>query len=230
MKRSELNHYLKKAVDFMEEMQFVLPPFAFFSPEKWVTCGTEYDEIRDATLGWDVTDFGGGDFLQKGLLLFTVRNGVHGNAQYSKPYAEKIMIVEEEQITPFHFHWSKQEDIINRGGGVLLMQVYNATAEEGLADTEVTVSKDGCRLTLPAGSIIRIEPGESVTVHQGLYHSFWAEKGKGKVLAGEVSMTNDDRTDNRFLEPAGRFPEVDEDEKPLYLLATEYPTAKKEQE
>ncbi|EJS87388.1 hypothetical protein AAUPMB_14130, partial [Pasteurella multocida subsp. multocida str. Anand1_buffalo] len=29
-----------------------------------------------------------------------------------------------------------------------------------------------------------------------LYHSFWAEDGV--VLAGEVSMANDDLTDNRF--------------------------------
>ncbi len=227
MKRSELNFYLKNAVEFMKEMQFSLPPFAFFSPEEWTTCGMEYDEIRNAALGWDVTDFGGGDFLKKGLLLFTLRNGVHGDARYTKPYAEKIMVVEEEQVTPFHFHWSKQEDIINRGGGVLLMQVYNATREEKLADTDVIVSKDGCVLTLPAGSIIRIEPGESVTVPRGLYHSFWAEKGRGRVLAGEVSMTNDDHTDNRFLEPTGRFPEVEEDEKPLYLLATEYLAAEK---
>lgn len=224
MKRSELNLYLKSAVDFMRKMQFHLPPFAFFSPEKWVECGAEYDEIRHASLGWDITDFGSGNFNKKGLLLFTVRNGVHGDNRYQKPYAEKIMIVEEEQVTPFHFHWSKQEDIINRGGGLLLMQVYNSTKEETLADTEVTISKDGCKLTLPAGSIIPINPGESVTVPQGLYHSFWAEKGKGKVLAGEVSMTNDDHTDNRFLEPTGRFPAVEEDEKPLYLLATEYST------
>ena len=222
MKRSELNKRLKDAVDFMQKMQFHLPPFAYFSPEKWNECGAEYDEIRDASLGWDVTDFGSGNFGKKGLLLFTIRNGVHNDSRYKKPYAEKIMVVEEEQVTPFHFHWSKQEDIINRGGGVLLMQVYNATKEETLGDTEVIISKDGCKLSLPAGSVIRINPGESVTVPQGLYHSFWAEKGKGKVLAGEVSMTNDDHTDNRFLEPTGRFPEIEEDEKPIYLLATEY--------
>ena len=223
MKRSELNKRLNSAVDFMQSMQFHLPPFAYFTPEEWKTKGTEYDEIRDACLGWDVTDFGSGDFEKKSLLLFTIRNGVHNDARYKKPYAEKIMVVEEEQVTPMHFHWSKQEDIINRGGGVLLMQVYNATSEETLADSDVTISKDGCKITLLAGSIIEIHPGESVTVPQKLYHSFWAEKGKGKVLAGEVSMTNDDHKDNRFLEPTGRFPAIEEDEKPLYLLATEYP-------
>ena len=218
--------HLRSAVDFMREMKFALPPFAYFSLEKWDTCGAEYDEIREASLGWDVTDFGSGDFYSVGLLLFTIRNGVHGNASYSKPYAEKIMIVEENQITPYHFHNYKTEDIINRGGGVLLMQVYNSTPDGELADTDVTISKDGCLLTLKAGSVIRIGVGESVTVPTGLYHSFWAEEGSGKVLAGEVSMTNDDRTDNRFLEPTGRFPKIEEDEKPLYLLANELPRAK----
>lgn len=210
----------------MKEMKFALPPFAYFSPDEWNRCGAEYDEIRAAALGWDVTDFGSGDFYSVGLLLFTVRNGVQGSSAYSKPYAEKIMIVEENQVTPYHFHNYKTEDIINRGGGVLLMKVYNSTPEGTLADTEVKISKDGRALTLPAGSVIRIEVGESVTVPTGLYHSFWAEAGSGKVLCGEVSMTNDDCADNRFLDPTGRFPEIEEDEAPLYLLANEIPPAK----
>lgn len=222
MKRSELNSHLRDAVDFMQKMGFALPPFAYFSQKDWSECGADYDEIRDTSLGWDVTDFGSGDFYKTGLLLFTLRNGIQGGAKYAKPYAEKIMIVEENQVTPYHFHRYKMEDIINRGGGVLVMQVYNSTPDEGLADTDVQISKDGRLLTLKAGSIIRLLPGESVTVPTGLYHSFWAEEGSGKVLTGEVSMTNDDRTDNRFLEPTGRFPEITEDEEPLYLLACEY--------
>jgi D-lyxose ketol-isomerase len=33
---------------------------------------------------------------------------------------------------------------------------------------------------------------------------------------------NDDRTDNRFYEPIGRFPEIEEDVPPLYLLTEDY--------
>jgi len=58
---------------------------------------------------------------------------------------------------------------------------------------------------------------------QGVYHTFYAEDGKGKVLMGEVSQVNDDKTDNRFLEPIGRFPEIDEDEEALHYLCFEYP-------
>jgi D-lyxose ketol-isomerase len=56
-----------------------------------------------------------------------------------------------------------------------------------------------------------------------VYHRFYGESGKGRVLVGEVSAVNDDRTDNRFYEPVGRFPEIEEDEKPLHLLVTDYP-------
>ena len=39
-------------------------------------------------------------------------------------------------------------------------------------------------------------------------------------------MTNDDNVDNRFYEKQGRFPTIEEDETPLYLLCNEYPQAK----
>ena len=134
MKRSEINKIMKDAVKFMDDMNFKLPPFAFFSPEEWETKGKEYDEIRENMLGWDITDFGSGDFMKKGLFLFTVRNGnFHNREKYVKPYAEKIMIVEEGQVTPYHFHWSKMEDIINRGGGELVIKVYNSTEDEQFA-------------------------------------------------------------------------------------------------
>lgn len=41
-------------------------------------------------LGWDLTDFGSGDFARRGLFLFTMRNGAA--RRDAKPYAEKIMI------------------------------------------------------------------------------------------------------------------------------------------
>ena len=224
MKRSELNQIMKNAVEFIDKMNFKLPPFAFWSPEEWAQKGHEYDEIRDNMLGWDITDFGSGDFLKIGLLMFTIRNGNFNDPKYVKPYAEKLLIVEDGQITPYHFHWSKMEDIINRGGADLIVKVYNATEDGRFADTDVDIYMDGRHFTVAAGSTVRIKPGESITLQTGMYHSFWAEGGK--VLLGEVSKVNDDRVDNRFYESTGRFPEIEEDEKPLYLLGNEYPVAK----
>ena len=41
-------------------------------------------------------------------------------------------------------------------------------------------------------------------------------------MIGEVSTANDDRNDNFFLDPnVGRFPDVVEDEDPLYRLLSD---------
>ncbi|MBQ7921626.1 MAG: D-lyxose/D-mannose family sugar isomerase [Clostridia bacterium] len=226
MKRSELNNIMREAVAFIDKMNFKLPPFIFWSPEEWATKGKEYDEIRDNMLGWDITDFGSGDYDKVGLLMITIRNGNFNDPKYVKPYAEKLLIVKEEQITPYHFHWSKMEDIINRGGGNLLVQVYNSTPDEEFdMETPVTVNMDGYEFQVEPGAIVRVKPGESISLPSGLYHKFWGEKGTGMILLGEVSKVNDDRVDNRFHEPTGRFPDIEEDEPALYLLGNEYPEA-----
>lgn len=132
------------------------------------------------------------------------------------------MIVDENQETPMHFHWHKMEDIINRGGGNLVMELYNSTVDEQLANTEVKIKTDGIIQKVPAGGKVILEPDESITLEQGMYHRFYGQKGKGKVLVGEVSAVNDDNTDNCFLEKLGRFPEIVENEKPLHLLVSDY--------
>jgi D-lyxose ketol-isomerase len=219
MKRSEINSLIAQAKSFMEQRGFALPPFAFWSAADWSKKGPECREIAEAQLGWDITDFGSGHFDQTGLLLFTIRNGVH--PVRGKDYAEKIMIVREKQLTPTHFHHYKMEDIINRGGGKLVLKLWHASDDDALADTAVKVSIDGIARELPAGGLVELAPGESITLPPRLYHRFWAEGGM--TLVGEVSRVNDDRTDNRFHDPVGRFPEIEEDEPPLHLLVTDYP-------
>lgn len=221
MKRSEINRIITEGKAFMNQMQFKLPPWAYWSVNDWKTRGDEISEIKRNMLGWDITDFGSGDFYRRGLFLFTIRNG---NPAYDKkPYAEKIMIVEEDQETPMHFHWNKMEDIINRGGGNLVLELYNATKDNQLDNSPVKISMDGILKTFNAGDKVILTPGESITFHQNIYHRFYGEKGKGKVLVGEVSMVNDDNDDNCFLEETGRFPEVTEDEPPVHLLVGDYP-------
>ena len=223
MKRSEINASIREALELFKEYKIALPPFTSWTPEEWKTKGDEVAEIKENMLGWDITDFGQGDFNKIGLFLITIRNGNQKNPEkYPKPYAEKLMVVKENQITPMHFHWSKMEDIINRGGGNLMIKLYNSTEDEQLADTDVVVSMDGVQHTFPAGTVVRLEPGQSITLTKGLYHRFWGEEGKGTVLVAEVSMCNDDTNDNRFYDPAGRFPEIEEDEAPLRLLCNEY--------
>jgi D-lyxose ketol-isomerase len=222
MNRSEINRILRRADAFIAEMGFRLPPFAHFAPETWAARGDAWDEARDNMLGWDVTDYGHGRFAEIGLTLFTIRNGSLTDPRYTKKYAEKLLISEEGQVCPNHFHYAKTEDIINRGGGRLLMRLWQSTPDGGLSDAELAVSSDGERRTLRSGEVLTLLPGMSVTLEPGVYHAFWAEPGYGRVLIGEVSSVNDDNTDNRFYEPQGRFPMIVEDEPPLYLLCNEY--------
>ena len=226
MKRSEINAALKEMEQMAAACGFHLPPFCHFTPEEWKEKGHDYDEIRDNMLGWDITDYGLGKFHEVGFSLITLRNGnLKMAGQYPKTYAEKLLYIREGQSAPMHFHWSKMEDIINRGGGNVLIRVYNSTEDGQFADTDVEVHCDGRKLTVPAGTQIRLRPGESITVSRYMYHDFTLEPGTGPVLLGEVSMCNDDEHDNRFYEPIGRFPEIEEDEPAYRLLCTEYPKA-----
>lgn len=220
MKRSEINQLIREALVFFEEMQFRLPPWSTWAPDRWKKNSETCQEIFENQLGWDLTDFGSGNFQQTGLLLFTLRNGNPGRNQ--KTYAEKVMIVEENQVTPMHFHWSKTEDIINRGGGRLMIQLCASDKSGGFAGHSFQVSIDGVERSMGPGDWVRLRPGESITLERGMYHQFHGEPEYGKVLVGEVSAVNDDKTDNRFYDHVGRFPKIEEDEPPLHLLVSDY--------
>ena len=224
MKRSEINGIIRESLDFLESKRFLLPRFSRWSAEDWKGKGPECADIVRCQLGWDITDFGSGKFRERGLVIFTIRNGTF--AELAKPagkiYAEKILITAETQVTPIHFHYQKMEDIINRGGGDLVIRLWNSTADEKLADSEVHVLVDGCEVRVPAGGTITLEPGDSVCLPQRLYHTFWGREGKGTILVGEVSRVNDDYVDNKFYEGVGRFPTIEEDEPPAFLLYDDY--------
>ncbi len=222
MKRSEINAIMRAADEFIRSRGFYLPPFAYWSPQEWRAKGSEAAEIVANSLGWDITDFGSGDFARTGLFLFTLRNGSPKNIQtmQGKLYAEKIMVVERQQVTPLHFHWNKMEDIINRGGGNLLIQLFNARPDETVDEHgDVNISMDGVARTFSAGRVVELAPGESITLTPYCYHQFW---GSERTLVGEVSLVNDDTQDNHFLSAPGRFPQIEEDEAPLHLLVTDY--------
>jgi D-lyxose ketol-isomerase len=220
MKRSEINRLINESIEFFDRMNFKLPKWAYWNSSEWKGKGEVAREVVENMLGWDITDFGTGDFQKYGLILFTVRNGNLKSGD--KPYAEKIMISDEGQITPLHFHWSKMEDIINRGGGNLAIELYGSTEDEKLSDKPVSVQVDGITQTVDAGAAVVLTPGESICLTRGLYHAFQVEPGTGKVLIGEVSAVNDDTTDNRFYDKIGRFPEIEEDVEPQHLLVTDY--------
>lgn len=227
MKRSEINRALRELEEALRNCRISLPPFCRFTPEEWRSKGHEYDEVRDNMLGWDITDYGLGDFDHVGFSLITLRNGnLNMRERYPKTYAEKLLYLKEGQHSPNHFHWHKMEDIINRFGGTLLIRVFNALPDESIdTASDVTVHLDGRAMTVPAGTQVRLEPGMSISIQPRLYHDFDVAPGTGAVVIGEVSQCNDDNTDNRFEPPVGRFPAIVEDEPPYRLLCNEYPPA-----
>jgi len=224
MKRSEINQIMAAADEFIRSFGFILPPFAYWSPDEMRARRAEIAGIVDARLGWDITDYGQGRFGELGLFLFTVRNGSEADLRRGGGmcYAEKIMISRRDQISPMHRHIVKAEDIINRGGATLALELFNSGADGQIdCTTDVTVATDGVLRTQGPGEVLRLDPGESVTLMPGNWHAFWGEGGD--VLIGEVSTVNNDLTDNIFDEPIGRFAEIDEDEPPLHLLVSDYP-------
>lgn len=224
MKRSYVNKIIEEAKKILHQNKIVLPPFGYWTPEDWKHKSGECNEIRDCMLGWDITDFGFNQFDKIGLVLFTLRNGHMDIKQYKdKTYCEKLLILKEGQMCPMHFHWYKVEDIINRAGGNLIIELYNSTDDKKLGNTDVVVSMDGVNKKFSAGAQVILKTGESITLPERLYHKFWAENGKGPLIVGEVSKVNDDKKDNCFLEEVGRFPVIEEDCPGVHYMCTEYP-------
>lgn len=221
MQRSEINDIIASGAALIRKAGHVLPPFANWSPEK--IRSDEAALIRARGLGWDITDYGQGRFNEMGLFLFTTRNGDAQDliAGRGMLYAEKIMISRRQQLSPMHRHNIKAEDIINRAGGDLIIELFASDESGGIdRNAAVSVPSDGVIKTLEAGGCLRLSPGESVTLMPGTWHAFWADKAD--CLIGEVSTVNDDRTDNVFEQPIGRFSDVTEDTDAMHLLVSDY--------
>ncbi|WP_037096356.1 D-lyxose/D-mannose family sugar isomerase, partial [Rhodobacter capsulatus] len=66
MKRSEINTILRQSEAFLRGFGQILPPFAHWSPREMQARRAEIDGIVSARLGWDITDYGQGDFARMG--------------------------------------------------------------------------------------------------------------------------------------------------------------------
>ena len=224
MKRSQINAAIEKAKNRLDEYRISLPPFGYWKLDDWKKAAPECGMIFDGMLGWDVTDFGSDDFAHTGAVLFTVRNGDKNDPKLRRPYAEKYIILDDrtEQEIPLHYHIDKTEDIINRAGGVLVIQMYHSTPDNKLdKEKPVSVRLDGILRTFAPGEDIEIMPGASITIEPYVFHRFIAKKDAGLLIVGEVSRVNDDNTDNVFLVPSERFIGLDEDEAIVHPLVNE---------
>jgi D-lyxose ketol-isomerase len=220
MKRSEINKAIQTAKEMMEKYSWTLPHWASWSKSEYENKSELREYLNNHQMGWDVTDFGKGIFNEQGITLFCIRNGIQGNAN-DKPYAEKLLFMQEGQEIPFHSHKIKLEDIINRGGGDLAIEFLEVNDEDQELSNKIAVLVDGEKILLDPYEPLILKKGQSVTVERNIFHRFYAVKGSGMVMAGEVSQVNDDNNDNYFLEPVGRFSEIQEDEPPLHPLWNE---------
>ena len=223
MKRSSINDIITEADELMRSFGFVMPPFAYWSPDEFQARKDIAKNVIDARCGWDITDYGAGKYDEMGLFLFTLRNGRLADLQRGGGmcYAEKLLISKQDQLSPMHTHVLKAEDIINRGGATLVVELFGSDDAGNFADDKGgTVYCDGIKCDFVAGEKLQLAPGESVTLMPGDWHAFWGDGGD--VLIGEVSTVNDDETDNIFREPIGRFANIEEDVDPKHLLVSDY--------
>lgn len=224
MKRSRINQIMAEADAMIRRFGFTLPPFAYWSPDEFRTRKDQARRVIDARMGWDITDYGQGDFDRLGLFLFTLRNGDLSDLRRGGGmcYAEKLLISRQDQLSPCHTHVIKAEDIINRGGATLAVRLNGSDPDGRFSETVGGMVRcDGVHRPFHAGEVLLLNPGESVTLMPGDWHAFWG-KG-GDVLIGEVSTVNDDLTDNIFRSAKiGRFSAIEEDEAPTHLLVSDY--------
>ena len=222
MKRSRINEIIHDAEAFIADCNFLLPPVATWSAADWERQDGQLSLVKRSGIGWDITDFNKGDFDRFGLVLFTLRNGLPpGDVGTTIPYAEKLLVSRQDQITLMHYHKCKTEDIIVRGGSPLAVRLYNLDPS-GQLDKKSPVSfrMDGISHEIPAGDTVIVPPGESITLVPYCAHAFWGHGGTS--LVGEVSSVNDDKTDNFFFEDLSRSPSIEEDEPPYRLIVPDY--------
>ena len=223
MKRSEINSSIAWAKDLLDRNNIRLPALAYWSPDDLRKMGMRLDTVRKLELGWDITDFGSGDFDRSGAVLYTVRNGLADDPSVGVPYCEKYIVMKDGQHLPNHYHVFKSEDIINRAGGDISVRLWNADPKSGkMLDTDVHVMMDGIENIVAPGEEIVVRKGESITLAPYIAHVFGPKQGTGDCIIGEVSKVNDDHTDNFFLDPIARFADIEEDEPPVHLLCNEY--------
>lgn len=225
MKRSEINNAIMWAENLLESRLISLPWFGKVSPDYFKANSEKCKIIKSTMLGWDVTDFGRGDFSKVGAVLFTLRNGNIKSENEGTPYAEKYIFLKDgcEQEIPMHYHIMKTEDIINRGGGILCVQLCSRDDNDKPdMNTPVKIYLDGILREFSSGEIIEIEPGNSITLTPYVYHRFFAKTGAGDLIVGEVSKVNDDTSDNIFADKSEYFRDIEEDEPAYRLLGNEY--------
>jgi hypothetical protein len=137
-------------------------------------------------------------------------------------YVERVMFSQVHQVNPMHLHRAITSDLANRGGGDLVIQLYNAGARGGLdEESRVPIHVNGIFYNIRAGGLIRLAPGDSITLPPGLCHKSWPEKAG--CLIGEIATPGNPNADTHYVDTEPGPMEIEEDEPALFVLCHEYP-------
>jgi D-lyxose ketol-isomerase len=217
MKRSFVDASIDKMLEMCARHGVILPPFALWSEAQYRDDPAAARRILDSGLGWNIVEFEPGEFARAGLSVFTIRMGDWRQLQQGRGrlYAEKALFAEDGQRTPHHYHIVKTEDVVNRGGARFVVELFKVDRAGAPLKERFRALKDVKVLDLEPGAKVVLEPGESLTLDPFVAHAFWAEGGA--TLAGEVSLSNDDRADNLFLPPLAAPAPIEEDAARKYV-------------
>jgi D-lyxose ketol-isomerase len=219
MKRSFIDSRIEAMHKLCDRYGVALPPFARWGEAEYRANPDSAKTIAARGLGWNVVEFKPGAFATEGLTLFTLRMGDWREleAKRGRLYAEKAIMSQDGQRAPHHYHIVKTEDIVNRGGARFVVELFKVDRNGEPMKERFRALKDVTVLDLGPGDQVRLEPGESLTLEPYIAHAFWAEGGV--ALAGEVSLANDDRTDNYFVHKLAPASPIEEDGPARYVTA-----------
>ena len=105
MKRSQINYAIDKALAMAETFRTwpagICPLYGSHAGRKnGMKVGMK---SRIYSFDRDATDFASGCFRETGLTLLTLRNGSLSDPRYTKPYAEKMLQIQQESANPLAF-------------------------------------------------------------------------------------------------------------------------------
>lgn len=217
MKRSFIDSRIDAMLALCDRHGFALPPFARWDAAAYRADPQAAARILAGGLGWNVAEFKPGAFATDGIVVFTTRMGdwrALGSGR-GRLYGEKAIMAMDGQRTPHHYHVVKTEDVLNRGGARFVVEMFKVDATGRRLADSFDVLKDASMVRVAPGGRIALEPGESLVLEPYVAHAFWAEGGD--VLAGEVSLANDDAADNYFLPALAPAEPVEEDAARRYV-------------
>ncbi len=222
MKRSFIDARIESMLVLCERHGVKLPPFALWSQERYRADPDAARRIAESGVGWNIVEFKPGAFTSEGLSLFTLRMGDWRQLATGRGrlYGEKVLMAEEGQRTPHHYHVVKTEDVLNRGGARFVVELFKVDRAGTPLKERFHALKDATMLDLGAGDRVPLEPGESLTLDPFVAHAFWAEGGT--TLAGEISLANDDSSDNHFLPPLAPQAPIEEDREKRFVTTRDH--------